>query len=83
MSIDKNSKSYRVLVVDDLDYQRLAIIAAIREVVPSCEFVEAENVTAAENILEKEMIPFDLSVIDLRLEEPNKNGITLTSAVSS
>ena len=79
MSINE-IRPYRVLVVDDLDHARLAIKTAIGDAVPSCEFVEAENATKAEEVLKREE-PFDLAVIDLKLEEPDKDGITLVKVM--
>ena len=81
MSITHELRPYRVLVVDDLDRIRLAIKTAIGAAVPSCEFVEAKNATNAEEVLKRELLPFDLAVIDLRLEEPDKDGITLVKVM--
>lgn len=77
MSISNNPRPHRVLVVDDKDHARVAIKAAIGAAVPRCEFLEAENVTSAEKILEKERPSFDLAVIDLKLEELDRDGTTL------
>lgn len=81
MSVTKKPRLYRVLVVDDLDHQRTAIITAISQVVHNCKFIEAENVTTAQRILSQILAPFDLAVIDVRLEETDKDGIGLAKVI--
>lgn len=80
MSITHELRPYRVLVVDDLSHARLAIKTTIMDAVQSCEFVEAKNATEAEQVLKREE-PFDLVVIDLKLGEPDKDGITLVEVI--
>jgi len=69
MSIETEFRPYRVLVVEDQPSQRVAIKAAIDAVVEGCDFVEAVDLTDAESVLEREMDPFDLAVVDLKLKE--------------
>lgn len=66
---NEEARPYRVLVVDDLSHERQAIIAAIEQAVPTCEFIEADSVPSAEAIIKEQAEPFDLAVIDLRLED--------------
>ena len=81
MSIEKEFRPYRVLIVDDLDHERIAIIVAIEAAVEGCEIVEAKNVTDAEHVLTGETQPCDLAVIDLKLEESDKDGVALVGII--
>jgi len=81
MSITHELRPYRVLVVDDQDHARLAIKTAIGAAVPLCEFTEASNTNEAQEFLRKEFPPFDLAVIDLRLEEPDKDGLNVVKII--
>ncbi len=73
-------RPYRVLIVDDLPHERIAIRAAIEEAVAGCEFAEADGVAAAERILREEAFPFDLAVIDLRLVD-DAEGLTVLDII--
>lgn len=82
MSVSED-RPFRVLIVDDKQDERFAIKKTIEGTGLFCEFVEARSVTEAENILKNQKIPFDLTVVDHKLEEPPKDGTTLISIIRS
>lgn len=71
--------SYRVLVVDDLPEERLATLAAIQAVLPTCEVVEAGSLPEANQILREQPYPFDLVVVDLFLGQEAEGLLLLGS----
>jgi response regulator RpfG family c-di-GMP phosphodiesterase len=81
MSITHEIRPYRVLVVDDQDHARMAIKTVIGAAVPFCEFADASNTDEAQKFLMKEFPPFDLAVIDLKLEESDKDGLNVVRII--
>jgi DNA-binding NtrC family response regulator len=60
-------RPYRILVVDDERSQLIAMTTVIKDEFTNCEVKEAESVEMAEKILRGAALPFDLAVIDMRL----------------
>lgn len=85
MSLTKGPRMRRILIVDDLPYQRTAIRNTINKVTPNCEFVEAGDLSQAKTILEKQIFPFDLAIIDVRLgpAEQGSDGHVLAQQIMS
>lgn len=83
MSLIKAPRKHRILIVDDLPYQRTEMKSVISKVTPECEFVEAGDFTRAKAILEEEILPFDLAIIDVRLgsTEQGKDGHVLAQQI--
>lgn len=80
MSVSEDNP-FRILIVDDEKHERFAIRKTIESTGLICEFVDAINVTDAEQILKKEW-SFDLTIVDLKLGEgPLKDGITLINVI--
>ncbi len=77
MSPAGGSKPHQILVVEDLDYEFMAITAAIEEVVPKCSFVSARDIREAESIIRKHGGQFDLIVLDLKFGEGSEGGLAL------
>ncbi len=65
----------RLLVVDDSRVMRKLVRAALRELSPQQEVVEAENLGRAREALAAGQFGFDLVVLDLHM--PDGNGVTI------
>lgn len=73
MSLTKPREVYRIFVVDDLSHQRGEIKRAIWKALGDCEFVEAGSLPEARAVLDREILPFDLAIIDIRLGTTDQN----------
>jgi DNA-binding response OmpR family regulator len=71
--------SVRVLIVEDEAPDRAHHVAAVRDVVPQAEIVEAETMTAALRALEGP--PFELALIDLNLRGNRRAGERIVQAM--
>ena len=69
----------RILVVDDSRVMRKLVRAALRELAPSQEVIEAENLARAREALVLGRFAFDLVVLDLHM--PDGNGITILEEI--
>ena len=67
MTLSELPRPYRILIVDDIPAERVAIRAAIEAAGSDCEIAEADSVESAERILIQGPFPFDVAVVDLRL----------------
>jgi len=84
MTDQKDTQHYRILIVDDLAHQRIAIREAIGAVVPNCGFKEAESLEDAEKDLAEQKLPFDLAVVDQSLvpgDTEDKKGLALVGVI--
>ena len=61
------SRPYRILIVDDVSGERVAIERALRAAVDNCEVVAVDSVESAGKAIQERLFPFDLAVLDLRL----------------
>ena len=76
-----DNREWFFLIVDDLQHQRAALIAAIRAVVPRSQFIEAEALPQAKEIVEAKTDHIDLAVIDLCLTPGGTEGIELIETI--
>jgi DNA-binding NarL/FixJ family response regulator len=78
--MSQEEQPYRIIIVDDVRAERVAVKAAIRRVAPNSIFTEADSLDAAKRVLRDAEEPFDLAVIDLRLWE-DAEGLQLVDAI--
>lgn len=69
-----------ILIVDDLEHQREALKAAVKQVVPDCEFIEADNLDSAISIIKGDK-PIDLAVVDIRLPD-GEEGLEVVELIN-
>jgi len=80
MGNEVQQRPYRVLVVDDEKPQLAAVGSLVADELVNVEVKTAETLEEAEKLLQDEKFPFDLAIIDLRLDA-DAEGIVLTKVI--